>query len=445
MGWNDFTNELLEKIGENTYELALNMHSPVTLGKQLKIAAILEKSNRANNNYRITANDIALVRIQHDFPADMRLTALNGNNTMTYNRNLILKEFFGVSPEHGNGLHDMEGWRKGMMRPYYRPSKHFTLNTLVKNFIDPTAGKMDFTSDNFIIIEPLSKHLHSPPKVLNPLDTFFDVEEKPFDISKKAVILVREQAKHLVETPEAKKALAGRKVIFFSGSPSLAVDIVLVNLGYLPQEYNPDTFILPTNKADEKRLFSPDDEKYTEDFKAAIEAICAKNEIQSYLKLPESILKIRRTCEERYGVKYATYGLLHDESDYRTKELFLNGKALADQDKKFVKFLLNSALENNMITSAECASLTLSATTAISETFSQSQGAYKYSNNILKNCDPAFADLIKRMGLNMISREARRFDEQEITLFNKRKKTKRTLPIVKRKSVTGKFTIIPTR
>ena len=64
--------------------------------------------------------------------------------------------------------------------PLFRNTKHFSLNGLASNVVVLCKATATFDNKEIIVIEPFKDHLGDNLVNLNPVDTFYDLEDSSF-------------------------------------------------------------------------------------------------------------------------------------------------------------------------------------------------------------------------------------------------------------------------
>jgi len=149
--------------------------------------------------------DLALVHSTNLFPDKFILNNLEGNKVFS---DKIM----------------INGEEKTYSISHPRKTVHFSLNGKVgKN----DGGSWNY---NFIIIEPLKKHIDEVVN-LHDGDTYID---KSVELSDEAVFLISKDAFDKMDETKIK----GKNIIVFSGNQEVVVNEVLISMGYSPQTIN---------------------------------------------------------------------------------------------------------------------------------------------------------------------------------------------------------------
>ncbi len=187
----------IRKINDKVYVLeAVN-------GKDLKSfndEVILYKDYVVKNNIDLSIKDIALVRTisPSSFPTNLfertlQEQMMNGTFKSPFSDYLesikFSKEFENI--DIGCKKDQININDTFISYPLYRDTKHFSLNGLVSNVFNEFGGVSgEFTNREIMIIEPFSEHLNDKLVNLNPVDTFYDVKDKPFIIGENGVFII---------------------------------------------------------------------------------------------------------------------------------------------------------------------------------------------------------------------------------------------------------------
>ena len=142
-----------------------------------------------------------------------------------------------------------------LMPAHFRSTKHFTINT-------PLGATGDYngvsSERNFTIIDTMDNFLNSGYAYsIAPHDAYLDVTHEPLVLSNQAIVLINEEKYvKLKENQELMNALQNKKVIRYKGSETIAVDMILTELGIIPtrvgMSYYEDSKGIAKTKTEEK-------------------------------------------------------------------------------------------------------------------------------------------------------------------------------------------------
>lgn len=196
----------------------------------------------------------------------------------------------------------------------YRATKHFSINSLASNVYEFFNQSSIFDTGNFIIIEPLKERLNDKRLVnLNPVDTFFDLSEDDMDVSEKAIFLIEEKYLDYYENiPFIKRRLDKSTVFIYKKNASLATDIVLSYLGYIPQHSQQQLKLREEYYFVDYEMIG--DKEFIQEFQNYIEYLNRKYLNTSYFNISEEIKRKRK--KEYYSIP----GLFHADTKYYLEE-----------------------------------------------------------------------------------------------------------------------------
>lgn len=314
---------------------------------------ILYKDYVVKNNIDLSINDLALVRTisPNNFPTNLVERTLQEQGVKgTFNspftdfiESLKYGEFF-ANVDVGCSRDEIDVEETKLSYPVYRDTKHFSLNGLASDiFYDFGKVKNKFTDRELIIIEPFVDHLDDELISLNPVDTFYNVNNKPFIIGKNGVFIIDSNTyKKLILNLEIRKDLSKVDVFLYStknikllsnrfNAQTYMVDIILSFLGYTPM-----------HSIDQAKLYSDiyigkdywvSDEEYIKKFQDLIEDLNQKLLGKSYYNIPSEIKKNRKA-------EYADlYGIFHAETKFFEEEVKNNLNTQINTVKRYLDYL----------------------------------------------------------------------------------------------------------
>lgn len=120
-----------------------------------------------------------------------------------------------------------------LMPTHFRSTKHFTINTplsITGNYNGVSANR------NFIIIDDISNFINSDYIYsIAPHDAYLDISHEPLEVSNKAIVLMnQDKLEKLKNDSKLMNELNNKNLVIFKGDETLAVDMVLTELGVLP-------------------------------------------------------------------------------------------------------------------------------------------------------------------------------------------------------------------
>ncbi len=307
-------------------------------------------------NREFTLDDFALVRIVKEkyIPTNMEYFPLNHINAyhLVQNPYDFIIECIGYKIDEyknidiGANITKKEMKSNKLVSYYYRDTKHFSINSLASNvhdfFID-----IKFNNGDFIIIEPLKNNIKNPRlKVLNPVDTFFDLNQTSLKIEKNATILIKSETYNKLD----KKVIDNfypRKIFTFECMPIIATDIVLLYLGIIPQNTINQSKLKRDSSIINGKIY--DDVEFINKYRHYIEHLNNKYLNSSYLNIPEE-MKNKRVKSER-----DTEGIFHCETKYYNDEVEKCALYEFETYKEYLKMIsvntnkINTTIINSML------------------------------------------------------------------------------------------------
>jgi len=138
---------------------------------------------------------------------------------------------------------------------HFRSTKHFTINTALG-----TTGEYNgvSTDRNFTIIDDIDNLINSEYTYsIAPKDAYLDITHEPLKISSQSIVLINiDKYEILKQNQELMNQLKNKKVIIFKGDETLAINMVLTQIGVIPTrvgtKYFEDTSGYASKKTEEK-------------------------------------------------------------------------------------------------------------------------------------------------------------------------------------------------
>lgn len=141
------------------------------------------------------------------------------------------------------------------MPAHFRSTKHFTINT-------PLGATGAYngvpTERNFTIIDNADELINSGYTYsIAPRDAYLDVTHEPLKLSNQAIVMIKdEKYEKLKNNKDLIEQLKDKKVIIYHGDETLAIDMVLTQIGVIPTRvgtaYYEDPIGLANQKTEEK-------------------------------------------------------------------------------------------------------------------------------------------------------------------------------------------------
>lgn len=315
---------------------------------------VLLLKNSFNRDF--TLDDFVLVRIVKEkfIPINMEYYPLNHTNAYHLIQNpygFILECIRHKSYKYkdiniGKDLTKQDIKDNKLVSYYYRDTKHFSINSLASN-VHNFLLDIKFNDGDFIIIEPLKNNINNPRlKVLNPVDTFFDLNKASLKINDNATILMKSDTYNKLDK-EIIDSFYPRKIFVFDCKPIIATDIVLLYLGIIPQNTIDQCKLKSDSSIINGKMYN--DTKYINKYRYYIEYLNNKYLNSTYLNIPDE-MKNKRWDSER-----DTDGIFHCETKYYEDEVEKCALYEFDTYKEYLKMIskntnkINDTTTNNML------------------------------------------------------------------------------------------------
>lgn len=307
----------INKINDNLFFI----NADIVNTDELKKYIINEKIKRINNGFQFTLDDLVLIRSIKEgmFPVNGCYYPLDKDNCYKATLNPFDYFFqsikFGYDDNYvGGDVLNHESNLVDIYHPVYRDTKHFTINSLSSNVSGLFMPTITFNDRPIIIIEPIKDKIDNGLIAnLNPIDTFFNLHDTCMKVSDEAIFLINEDKyNELKETEEYKEIFNKHKIYLFIGEPSIACDMVLLNLGILPQHSIGQRELIEEHYNVGDKVIS--DKKYLKLFRNYIEYLNQVYLNSSYIHLPIDIIKSRKKYERMYP------GMLHANTKFSDEE-----------------------------------------------------------------------------------------------------------------------------
>lgn len=307
-------------------------------------------------NREFTIDDFALVRIVKEkfIPINMEYFPLNQTNAYHLIQNpydsIIESIRYKIDKYKdiniGIDLTKQDIKDNKLVSYFYRDTKHFSINSLASN-VHNSLLDIKFNDGDFIIIEPLKNNINNPRlKVLNPVDTFFDLNKASLKINDNATILMKSDTYNKLDK-EIIDSFYPRKIFVFDCKPIIATDIVLLYLGIIPQNTIDQCKLKSDSSIINGKMYN--DTKYINKYRHYIEYLNNKYLNSTYLNIPDE-MKNKRWDSER-----DTEGIFHCETEYYEDEVEKCALYEFDTYKEYLKMIskntnkINDTITNNML------------------------------------------------------------------------------------------------
>lgn len=317
--------------------------------------------------------DLALVRTMsiENFPRNLMYHTLQSDGKMDNFDNPFSKflEYIKYLDEFKNidvgcKRSDIDVSKLKIQYPLFRNTKHFSLNGLASNVVVLFKSIAKFDNKEIIIIEPFEDHLGDNLVNLNPVDTFYNLEDNSFKICQNAVfIMAINTYKRLIDDNNIKDDLSKVSVFLYDSNNSdlasyggtsyqtVVTDIVLSYLGYIPQHSVDQCELKPEYCFDGTKFI--DDMDYLTKFQDFIEQLNIILMHQHYYCISKSQIEKRRTKD---GNIVDLPGTFHCETDFAFEENQANINSILYCLQKYLtllieKYSLNSDLATKIFKS----------------------------------------------------------------------------------------------
>jgi len=218
--------------------------------EQIRQQLIVEKLEKG----KYDASDIAIVRATDHLPVDNKVVSLSNVPFVIKQNDLAHEAVDSIFEDQGLSYADRKQMARDMspLSTKYRSSIHFCLNGVV---LSHYYGNFD--DYPFVIIEPFKYHENDNNILaVRGEDTYFENE-----------LALSQDAKILVDEKYADKVLESgideSKVIFYKGDREKATEVVLLEMGVVPEVIGKD-YIIESDTSDLIRNFI-NEKKYPAD------------------------------------------------------------------------------------------------------------------------------------------------------------------------------------
>ncbi len=365
----NYSKQFIKEIDNRLFEIRTIDNIDV---ENLAKCIITQKRKNVEENVPFSLGDIALVRTMatDNFPRNLIYHTLQADNKMGYFDNPFskfleyikyLEEFKNI--DIGCERSNIDVSKLKLQYPLFRNTKHFSLNGLASNVVVLCKATATFDNKEIIVIEPFKDHLGDNLVNLNPVDTFYDLEDSSFKIGQNAVIIMDSDTyKRLISNDGIRDDLSKVRVFLYSPNNNLSscsgtsyqtimTDIVLSYLGYIPQHSVDQCELKPDYCFDGTKFI--DDKDYLTKFQDFIEKLNITLLHQHYYCVSKSQIEKRKTKD---GTIIDFPGTLHSETDFAYEEDKANINSILYCLQKYLsllveKYELNSDLAERIFES----------------------------------------------------------------------------------------------
>lgn len=317
---------------------------------------ITQKRKFVEENTSFSLKNLALVRTMsvENFPRNFMYHTLQsdgkmGNFDNPFSKFLehikYLEEFKNI--DVGCERSDIDVSKLKLQYPLFRNTKHFSLNGLASNVVVLWKATARFDDKEIIVIEPFEDHLSDNLVNLNPVDTFYNLEDNPFKICQNAVVIIdTDSYKRLISDDNIRDDLSKVSVFLYDSNNELSsrsnvsyqtivTDIVLSYLGYIPQHSFGQLELEPEYYFDGTKFI--DDIDYLKKFQDYIEKLNISLLNQHYYCISKSQIEKRRT---KNGTIVDIPGTFHCETDFAFDEKQTNINSILYCLQKYLTLLI---------------------------------------------------------------------------------------------------------
>ena len=350
----NYSKQFIKELGNGLFEI--NEVNSIDVDNFTKFI-ITQKRKIIEENVPFSLSNIALVRTmsKENFPRNLMYHTIQSYGKMRNFDNPLsrfleyikyLEEFknIDVGCKHSN----IDVSKLKIQYPKFRNTKHFSLNGLASNVIVLCKPSAKFDNKEIIVIEPFKDHLDDNLVNLNPVDTFYNLEENSFKIGQNAVFIIdTDTYKRLICDDTIRDDLSKVNVFLYvsnnndlssySGTTyqTIVTDIVLAYLGYIPQHSVDQCELKPEYCFDGTKFI--DDADYLKKFQDYIEKLNITLLNQHYYCISRSQIEKRRTKD---GTIMDFPGTLHSETDFAFMEDQANINSILYCLQKYLSLLV---------------------------------------------------------------------------------------------------------
>lgn len=349
----NYSKQFIKELGNRLFEIRIIGNINVD---NLAKCIITQKIKNVEENIPLSISDIALVRTMatDNFPRNLMYHTLQAAGKMGNFNNPFSKflEFIKYLDDFkhvdvGCERSNIDVSKLKLQYPLFRNTKHFSLNGLASNVVVLCKATATFDNKEIIVIEPFKDHLGDNLVNLNPVDTFYDLEDNSFKIGQNAVIIMDSDTyKRLISDDSIRDDLSKVSVFLYDSNNNLSscsstsyqtivTDIVLSYLGYIPQHSINQSELKPEYCFDGTKFI--DDIDYLKKFQDYIEKLNITLLNQHYYCISRSQIEKRKTKD---GTIMDFPGTLHSETDFAFQEDQANINSILYCLQKYLSLLV---------------------------------------------------------------------------------------------------------
>lgn len=352
----NLSKKYITEIKQSVYMISPLESNDLNLFKKSIIDKKLELSQQGK---KITIDDLALIRIMspNDFPLNLEYHTLQDEgkygefeNPFSYILSLIkygIDEFkyldVGCSPREI----DITSLR--LAYPLFRRTKHFSLNGLVSN-VESLLGPIQILNNKeIIIIEPFKNHINDNLVNLNPVDTFFNLENTPMRLGEDIVVIMDINTyQEMIKNPEFFKILSKIRVFLYIpenvklpqsenlNTQTFITDIVLLYLGFIPQHSVNQLYIESEYYVEQCKII--EDLAYLKLFQDGIDKICRERLNHSYYNIPKEAKERRKKYNDTI---LDLPGVLHADTEIFAQDAQISLRNMQNILNRYLVYLIN--------------------------------------------------------------------------------------------------------
>lgn len=353
----NLSKKYITEIKQSVYMISPLESNDLNLFKKSIIDKKLELSQQGKE---ITIDDLALIRIMspNDFPLNFEYHTLQDEgkygefeNPFSYILSLIkygIDEFkyldVGCSPREI----DITSLR--LVYPLFRRTKHFSLNGLVSN-VESLLGPIQILNNKeIIIIEPFKNHINDNLVNLNPVDTFFNLENTPMRLGEDIVVIMDINTyQEMIKNPEFFKIISKIRLFLYIpenvklpqsenlNTQTFITDIVLLYLGFIPQHSVNQSYIESEYYVEQCKII--EDLAYLKLFQDGIDKICRERLKHSYYNIPEEAKERRKKYNDAI---LDLPGVLHADTEIFAQDTQISLRNMQNILNRYLAYLINN-------------------------------------------------------------------------------------------------------
>lgn len=178
---------------------------------------------------------------------------------------------------------------------------------------------------------------------LNPVDTFFDLQNSSLKIGENAIFMIQEDKIDLLfKNKEIKQKLQSKTIYLYNEEPKIAVDLVLMYNDYIPQHSYQQSKL----EVEYSHQQCVNDEQYLNKFKEFIDQLNRKYLDTTYINVPTSIEKQRKLYTQEY---LGLSGVLHSETPYAILDDKKNLQENISTYEQYIPYIFDKSTSFDML------------------------------------------------------------------------------------------------